>query len=90
MTDHPGNDEQPSAEAHLYTQALAVTNDPEWCRELCRALLYRADWTDIAQAMLSVDKLKAREQLAGHAYVTRLAELEAERAKFLDPNRPGE
>lgn len=90
MNDHQVNEHSPSPEADLYTKALAVTNDPEWCRDLCRALLYRASWSAISEALLSIEKLRARETLTGHPLATRLAELEMERARFVDPDRSGE
>jgi hypothetical protein len=90
MTTPPVTEHQPSDDSALYQRALEIGHDPEWSGYLLSRLLYRAPMDQIREAVIDVDLAKARETPGTHAYVTRMAQLEAERAKFLDRNHPGE
>jgi hypothetical protein len=74
----------------VFAKALALTRQPETCRLLCERLLWYAEDRDIARAVRDVLAETAPVDLSMTQLVERLAQLEAERAHFLDPNRPGE
>jgi hypothetical protein len=68
---------------------LAI-EDPTYCRIVARHLLMfqtHQQCVDALQHLVEVEEILGQNM---HEFVSRLAELERERAKFLDPNHPGE
>lgn len=73
-----------------YQQLELAIEDPQYCRIVCRHLLILAS----AEALPdTVQHLVDVQQILGHApgcVEARVAELERERARFVDPSHPGE
>jgi len=68
---------------------LAI-EDPGYAKIIARYFIgisLHSDCIDALQHLVEMQDVLGQEM---HQYVTRLAELERERVKFLDPNHPGE
>lgn len=68
---------------------LAI-EDPSYCRIVARHLLMLSTYDTCKSALQHLVEVQEILGHDMHDYVTRLAELERERARFVDPNRPGE
>jgi hypothetical protein len=90
MTDDTPPQYQPRGESALWHQVNLAIEDPRYCRIICRYLLDIAPDERIADALRHLVDVRHILGDTKDEYVTRLAELEMERARFLDPNRPGE
>jgi len=74
----------------LLHKALAHAQDPQAARVMLTHLLCYAQLRHVQDALDKVHALEALQRTDWRAAGVRLAELEAERVNFLDPNRPGE
>ena len=74
----------------LYDAAYKRTDHPTWARIFANYLLMHVEPSRIKNALAHCDAVEA--DLRSNYPATRqyLDELDAERARFVDPNRPGE
>lgn len=90
MTDYtPDPTAYPPRET-VVDRALRLAQNPNMSRLLAMMLTQYTTTADLWFVVRRLELSMGRTDLRMHEHVSQLAELEAERARFLDPNRPGE